>query len=185
MDEKNNVIDKLLDDRIIWLNGEVNDDSANKICSELMLLAANDSKKDIYLYINSPGGSITAGMAIYDVMQYIEPDIVTISIGLSASMGQFLLSSGTKGKRYAMKHSRILMHQPLGGIGGSATEVKIHTDLLIDMKNTMANLIAEQTEKTVEQIIKDSDRDHWFKAIEAKEYGFVDHVIEKNSEVVT
>jgi ATP-dependent Clp protease protease subunit len=183
MDKEQSTTEKLLEDRIIWLNGEVTDESANKICSELMLLAANDSKKDIYLYINSPGGSITAGMAIYDVMQYIQPDIVTISIGLSASMGQFLLSSGAKGKRYAMKHSRILMHQPLGGIGGSATEVKIHTDLLLDMKNTMAELIANQTDKSVEQILKDSDRDHWFKADEAKEYGFVDYVIERESEI--
>jgi ATP-dependent Clp protease protease subunit len=171
------VFDRLLRERIVWLGEQVNDKSANRICAELMLLSAESKTQDILLYINSPGGSITAGMAIYDVMQYIEPDITTVGIGLAASMGQFLLSSGAKGKRYAMTHTRVLMHQPSGGIGGTATDIRINTELLLHMKQTMAELTAHQTGKTVEQIHRDADRDHWFTAEEAREYGFVDHVI--------
>jgi ATP-dependent Clp protease protease subunit len=171
------VYQRLLQDRIIWLGSDVRDDNANAICAKLLLLAADDPDKDIYLYINSPGGSITAGMAIYDTMQYIKPDVVTVAMGMAASMGQFLLSSGAKGKRYATPHTRVLMHQPLGGLGGTASEIKIQADLILSMKREMAELTAEQTGKSVEQIIDDGDRDHWYTAPEALEYGFIDRIV--------
>jgi ATP-dependent Clp protease protease subunit len=171
------VYQRLLQDRIIWLGSDVRDDNANAICAKLLLLAADDPDKDIYLYINSPGGSITAGMAIYDTMQYIKPDVVTVAMGMAASMGQFLLSSGAKGKRYATPHTRVLMHQPLGGLGGTASEIKIQADLILSMKREMAELTAEQTGKSVEQIIADGDRDHWYTAPEALEYGFIDRIV--------
>ena len=172
-----NVYQRLLRERIVWLGSEVRDENANAICSKLLLLAAEDPDKDIYLYINSPGGSITAGMAIYDTMKYIQPDVVTVAMGMAASMGQFLLSSGTKGKRFATPHTRVLMHQPLGGLGGTATDIKIQADLILSMKRTLAQLIAEQTDKSVEQITADSDRDKWFTAEEALEYGFIDKIV--------
>jgi len=172
-----NVYQRLLKERIVWLGSEVRDENANAICAKMLLLAAEDPEKDIYLYINSPGGSITAGMAIYDTMQYIQPDVVTVGMGMAASMGQFLLSSGTKGKRYATPHTRVLMHQPLGGLGGTATDIRIQADLILSMKRTLAELIAEQTGKSVEQITEDSDRDHWFTASEALEYGFIDKIV--------
>ncbi|MHB1064440.1 MAG: ATP-dependent Clp protease proteolytic subunit [Georgenia sp.] len=178
-----NIYNRLLKERIIWLGSEVRDDVANSICAQMMLLAAEDPDKDIFLYINSPGGSITAGMAIYDTMQYIKPDVATVAMGMAASMGQFLLSSGTQGKRYATPHARVLMHQPSGGIGGTATDIRINAELILHMKRTLAELTAEQTGKTVEQINQDSDRDRWFTAAEALEYGFVDHVVEKSSSV--
>ena len=134
-------------------------------------------KKDIWLYINSPGGSITAGMAIYDTMQLIEPDVATVGLGMCASMGQFLLSSGTKGKRFLTSHARVLMHQPSGGIGGTATDVRINAELIMDMKKTMSELTAEQTGHTVEEIYRDNEYDHWFTAQEALEYGFVDKLV--------
>jgi ATP-dependent Clp protease, protease subunit len=148
-----------------------------------MLLAAEDPDKDIWLYINSPGGSITAGMAIYDTMQYIQPDVATIAMGMAASMGQFLLSSGTKGKRYATPHARVMMHQPSGGIGGTATDVRINAQLIMHMKQVLSELTAEQTGKPLEQILKDNDRDSWFTAQEALEYGFIDHVVTNASSV--
>ena len=172
-----NVYQRLLKERIVWLGSEVRDENANAICAKMLLLAAEDPEKDIYLYINSPGGSITAGMAIYDTMQYIQPDVVTVGMGMAASMGQFLLSSGTKGKRYATPHTRVLMHQPLGGLGGTATDIRIQADLILSMKRTLAELIAEQTGKSVEQITEDSDRDHWFTASEALEYGFIYKIV--------
>lgn len=172
-----NVYQRLLRDRIVWLGSEVRDENANAICAKILLLAAEDPDKDIYLYINSPGGSITAGMAIYDTMQYVQPDVVTIGMGMAASMGQFLLSSGAKGKRYATAHTRVLMHQPLGGLGGTATDIKIQADLILSMKRTLAGLIAEQTGKSLEQITEDSDRDRWFTATEALEYGFIDKIV--------
>ncbi|SII69213.1 ATP-dependent Clp protease proteolytic subunit [Mycobacteroides abscessus subsp. abscessus] len=159
------------------------DSNANAICAQMMLLAAEDPDSDIWLYINSPGGSVTAGMAIYDTMQYIKPDVATVAMGMAASMGQFLLSSGAKGKRYATPHARILMHQPLGGIGGTATDIKIQAELILHMKKQMAELTAEQTGKSLEQILKDNDRDHWFTAEEALEYGFIDDVVTQSSEV--
>ncbi|MBR5950995.1 MAG: ATP-dependent Clp protease proteolytic subunit, partial [Actinomycetaceae bacterium] len=169
------VYNRLLKERIIWLGSEVRDENANIICAQMMLLAAEDPEKDIYLYINSPGGSVTAGMAIYDTMQYVQPDVVTVGMGMAASMGQFLLTAGAKGKRYITPHTRVLMHQPLGGAGGTATEIRINADLILKMKQELAEIIAENTGKSVEQIIEDSDRDNWFSAQEALEYGFVDH----------
>jgi ATP-dependent Clp protease protease subunit len=171
------IYNRLLRERIIWLGSEVRDENANAICAQMMLLAAEDPDKDIWLYINSPGGSITAGMAIYDTMQYIKPDVATIAMGMAASMGQFLLSSGAKGKRYATPHTRVLMHQPSGGFGGTATDVRINAELILHMKRVLAELTAEQTGKTIEQINADADHDRWFTAQEALEYGFIDHVV--------
>ncbi len=179
------VYQRLLKERIIWLGGEVRDDNANAICAQLLLLAAEDPDRDIYLYINSPGGSVTAGMAIYDTMQYIKPDVVTVGMGLAASMGQFLLTVGAPGKRYITPHTRVLLHQPLGGAGGSATEIRINADLILGMKKELAAITASRTGKTVEQVEADGDRDHWFTAQEALEYGFVDRVIDSPQEIGT
>ena len=176
--QDNYIYNRLLKERIIWLGSEVRDENANAICSQLLLLSAENPDKDIYLYINSPGGSVTAGMAIYDTMQFIPNDVVTVATGLAASMGQFLLSSGTKGKRYITPHARVLMHQPSGGIGGTATDVRIGAQLIMHMKKVLAELTSEQTGQPIEKIIKDNDRDNWFTAAEALEYGFVDHVVE-------
>ncbi len=172
-----NVYQRLLQERIIWLGGEVRDDSANAICAQLLLLAAENPDEDIYLYINSPGGSVTAGMAIYDTMQYVKPDVATVGMGLAASMGQFLLTAGTKGKRFITPHTRVLMHQPSGGAGGSATDIRINADLILQMKRELAEIIADRTGKTVEQIDRDFDRDKWFTAQEALDYGFVDQIV--------
>jgi ATP-dependent Clp protease protease subunit len=174
--QDNYIYNRLLKERIIWLGSEVRDDNANAICSQLLLLSAENPERDIYLYINSPGGSVTAGMAIYDTMQFIPNDVVTVATGLAASMGQFLLSSGTKGKRYATPNARILMHQPSGGIGGTASDIKIQAELILHMKKVMAELTADQTGQTVETILKDNDRDKWFTATEALEYGFFDKI---------
>ena len=171
-----NVFDRLLRDRIIWLGSEVRDENANEIAAKLLLLAAEDAEKDIYLYINSPGGSITAGMAIYDTMQFVPNDIVTVGIGMAASMGQLLLTSGTKGKRYITPNARVLLHQPHGGFGGTASDIQTQAQLILDMKRRLAEITANQTGKTVEQINEDGDRDRWFSAEEALEYGFVDHL---------
>ena len=179
------VYQRLLKERIIWLGGEVRDDNANAICAQLLLLAAEDPDRDIYLYINSPGGSVTAGMAIYDTMQYIKPDVVTVGMGLAASMGQFLLTAGAPGKRYITPHTRVLLHQPLGGAGGSATEIRINADLILGMKKELAAITASRTGKTVEQVEADGDRDHWFTAQEALQYGFVDRVIDSPQEIGT
>ena len=179
------VYQRLLKERIIWLGGEVRDENANAICAQLLLLAAEDPDRDIYLYINSPGGSVTAGMAIYDTMQYIKPDAVTVGMGLAASMGQFLLTAGAPGKRYITPHTRVLLHQPLGGAGGSATEIRINADLILGMKKELAAITASRTGKTVEQVEADGDRDHWFTAQEALEYGFVDRVIDSPQEIGT
>ncbi|RKV66363.1 MAG: ATP-dependent Clp protease proteolytic subunit [Actinomyces sp.] len=179
------VYQRLLKERIIWLGGEVRDENANTICAQLLLLAAEDPDRDIYLYINSPGGSVTAGMAVYDTMQYIKPDVVTVGMGLAASMGQFLLTAGAPGKRYITPHTRVLLHQPLGGAGGSATEIRINADLILGMKKELAEITAQRTGKSVEQIEADADRDHWFNAREALEYGFVDRLIEGPQEIGT
>jgi len=170
------IYQRLLRERIIWLGSEVRDDNANAICAQMLLLAAEDPDKDIWLYINSPGGSVTAGMAIYDTMQYVNPDVATVAMGLAASMGQFLLSSGAKGKRYATPHARVMMHQPSGGFGGTVTDIRIQAELINNMKKTLTELTAEQTGQSVDQISLDNDRDRWFTAAEAKEYGFIDHV---------
>ena len=179
------VYQRLLKERIIWLGGEVRDENANTICAQLLLLAAEDPDRDIYLYINSPGGSVTARMAVYDTMQYIKPDVVTVGMGLAASMGQFLLTAGAPGKRYITPHTRVLLHQPLGGAGGSATEIRINADLILGMKKELAEITAQRTGKSVEQIEADADRDHWFNAREALEYGFVDRLIEGPQEIGT
>jgi ATP-dependent Clp protease, protease subunit len=171
------IYNRLLKERIIWLGSEVRDENSNAICAQMMLLAAEDPDKDIWLYINSPGGSITAGMAIYDTMQFIQPDVATVAMGMAASMGQFLLSSGAKGKRYATPHARVMMHQPSGGIGGTATDVRINAELIMHMKNVLSQLTAEQTGQPLDRILKDNDRDKWFTAPEALEYGFIDHVV--------
>ena len=177
------VYQRLLKERIIWLGGEVRDDNANAICAQLLLLAAEDPERDIYLYINSPGGSVTAGMAIYDTMQYVKPDVVTVGMGLVASMAQFLLTAGAPGKRYITPHARVLLHQPLGGAAGSATDIRINADLILGMKKELAQITASRTGKSVEQVEADGDRDHWFTAQEALEYGFVDQVIESPQEI--
>lgn len=174
------IYNRLLKERIIWLGTEVSDANANAICSQLLLLSAEDADKDIWLYINSPGGSITAGMAIYDTMQYIPNDVVTVATGLAASMGQFLLSSGTPGKRYATPNARILMHQPSGGIGGTASDIRIQAELILHMKKVMSELTAQQTGQTVETILKDNERDKWFTAAEGLEYGFFDHIAQSS-----
>lgn len=176
--ESFSVFDRLLRDRIVWLGSEVRDENANEICAKILLLAAEDSERDIFLYINSPGGSITAGMAIYDTMQYVPNDIVTVGIGMAASMGQFLLSSGTKGKRYATPNTRVLLHQPHGGFGGTASDIQTQAELILSMKRQLAAITASQTGKTVEQVMLDGDRDRWFTAQEALEYGFIDHIQE-------
>ena len=177
------IYNRLLKERIIWLGSEVRDDNANAICAQMLLLAAEDPERDIYLYINSPGGSVTAGMAIYDTMQYVQPDVATVATGLAASMGQHLLSAGAKGKRYLTPHARVLMHQPSGGAGGSATDIRSNADLIIKMKQELAEITAANTGHTVEEIIADSDRDHWFSAQEALEYGFVDHIVRSSREI--
>jgi len=178
------IFDRLLKDRIIWLGSEVRDENANEIAAKLLLLAAEDPEKDIFLYINSPGGSITAGMAIYDTMQFVPNDIVTVGIGLAASMGQFLLSSGTKGKRYITPNARVLLHQPSGGFGGTSADIQTQAHVILDMKKRMAELTAEQTGKSVEQILIDNDRDNWFDAQGALDYGFVDHMRAFASDVI-
>jgi ATP-dependent Clp protease protease subunit len=177
------VYNRLLKERIIFLGSVVEDSMANAICAQILLLAAEDPDKDIYLYINSPGGSISAGMAIYDTMQYVNNDVATVGMGLAASMGQFLLCAGAAGKRYALPHARILMHQPSGGIGGTATDIKIQAEQIGFTKRKMADLIAFHTGQTAEQIALDSDRDRWFTAEEAKDYGFVDHVVRSAGQV--
>ncbi|HXW46309.1 MAG TPA: ATP-dependent Clp protease proteolytic subunit [Streptosporangiaceae bacterium] len=174
---------RLLRHRIIFLGQQVDDDLANRICAELILLAAEDSRADINLYINSPGGSVYAGMAIYDVMQFVPNDVATYAMGMAASMGQFLLTAGAQGKRYAMPHAAILMHQPHGGIGGTATDIRIQAEQSLYLKRLMAERISQHTGRPVEQIESDSDRDRWFTAEEAREYGIVDHVIRNAREL--
>ncbi len=178
------IYNRLLKERIIFLGSDVRDDNANAICAQLLLLSAEDPEKDIWLYINSPGGSISAGMAIFDTMNWIPNDVATVAMGMAASMGQFLLSAGTHGKRYATPHARVMMHQPSGGIGGTATDIKIQAEQMLYVKTQMARLIAEHTGQTEEQITKDSDRDRWFSAEEAKDYGFVDHVFTRSDQAV-
>lgn len=174
------IFSRLLKDRIVMLSGEVNDDSANLIIAQLLFLESEDPDKDIYLYINSPGGSVTAGMAIYDTMNYIKCDVCTICLGLAASMGAFLLSSGTKGKRYALPNSEIMIHQPLGGFRGQATDIDIHAKRILKTKENLNKILSENTGKPYEEICKDVERDNFFEAVEAVEYGLVDKVVTKN-----
>jgi len=173
------IYSRLLKDRIIFLSDEVNDVTASLVVAQMLFLEAEDPDKDINLYINSPGGSITAGMAIYDTMQYIKCDVSTICIGMAASMGAFLLAAGAKGKRFALPNSEVMIHQPLGGMQGQATDIKIHAERIIKMKETLNKILSDRTGKSYEQICKDTERDNFMSAMEAKEYGLVDEVIEK------
>ncbi len=174
---------RLLRHRIIFLGQQVDDELANRICAELVLLAAEDPKRDINIYINSPGGSVSAGLAIYDMMQYVPNDVATYAMGMAASMGQFLLCAGTRGKRYAMPHAQVMLHQPHGGIGGTASDIRIQAEQILYVKRILAERTAMHTGQTIEQVEKDSDRDRWFTAEEAKEYGFIDHVVRSATEV--
>ena len=174
---------RLLRHRIIFLGQQVDDELANRISAELILLAAEDAKRDIHIYINSPGGSVSAGLAIYDVMQYVPNDVATYAMGMAASMGQFLLCAGTPGKRYAMPHAQIMLHQPHGGIGGTASDIRIQAEQILYVKRILAERTAMHTGQSVEQVEADSDRDRWFTADQAKEYGFIDHVVRSANEV--
>lgn len=171
------VYERLLQQRIIVLGQQVDDDIANRIAAQMLLLSAEDPNADIQLYINSPGGSVSAGMAIFDTMEFVPCDVATFAMGLAASMGQFLLSAGARGKRYALPHARIMMHQPSSGVGGQESDIVIQAEQSRLLKRELAELIAEHTGQTVEKVTADSERDRWFRAPEALEYGFVDHVI--------
>ena len=177
------IYSRLLKDRIIFLSDEVNDTTASLVVAQLLFLEAEDPDKDIYLYINSPGGVVTAGMAIYDTMQYIKPDVVTVCMGMAASMGAFLLSSGTKGKRFALPNSEIMIHQPLGGAKGQATDIEIHTKNILRTKERLNRILSENTGQDYETVIKDTERDNFMTAQEAKEYGLVDAVIQNKEEI--
>ena len=177
------VYSQLRRERILWLAGEVRDDMANKLCGELLLLAAEDPDKDIYLYVNSPGGSVSAGMAIYDTMQFVKNDVVTVGMGMAASMGQFLLTSGASGKRYALPNLRVMMHQPLGGLGGVQSLVAKQAEQMVLIKKQMAELIAHHTGQPFDKIVEDSEWEKWFSAQEAKDYGIVDHVVTSAADV--
>jgi ATP-dependent Clp protease protease subunit len=182
-DPQNDVFNRLLRNRIVFLGTEVDDAIANLITAQLLYLEGDDPDKDIWLYINSPGGSVTAGMAIYDTMQFVQPDVGTICMGLAASMGQFLLCAGAKGKRYSLPHARIMMHQPSGGIRGQASDIAIQAEQMIYIKRLMAERIAYHTGQSVEQIELDSDRDRWFKPDDAETYGIIDRVIVRRGEM--
>lgn len=173
----------LLKKRILWLNTDVNDEIMGEISAKMLLLAEEDPEEDIVLFINSPGGSISSGLMLYDVMNLIPNDIITVATGMAASMGQFLLTVGAPGKRFITPNARVLLHQPLGGIGGNAISAKIEAELILKMKKQLAGVTASRTGKTIEQVIEDGDRDNWFSAEESLEYGFVDHIIENLSEI--
>ena len=173
------IYSRLLKERVVFLVGPVNDATANLIVAQMLFLESENPDKDIHFYINSPGGSVSAGMAIFDTMQWVPNDVATVAMGMAASMGQFLLSAGTPGKRYATPHARVMMHQPSGGIGGTASDIKIQAEQMLHIKKQMAELIAEHTGQPLDQIERDSDRDRWFTAEEAKVYGFVDQVFSR------
>jgi len=175
------IFSRLLKDRIIVLSDEVNDVTASLVVAQMLFLEADDPDKDIQLYINSPGGSVTAGFAIYDTMQYVKPDVQTICVGMAASMGAFLLAAGTKGKRFALPNSEVMIHQPLGGVRGQATDIKIHTEWLLKTKNKLNKILSEKTGQPLEKIERDVERDFFMSAEEAKNYGIVDHVMERRS----
>lgn len=174
------IYSRLLKDRIIFLGGEVTDDSANAIIAQLLFLEADDPEKDIFMYINSPGGSITAGMAIYDTMQYIKPNVCTLCVGMAASMGAFLLAAGEKGKRYALPNSEIMIHQPLGGTSGQATDIEIHAKRIIEIKQKLNHILAERTGQPYEKIANDTERDNFMSSAAAAEYGLIDKVIQRH-----
>ncbi|WP_226657218.1 ATP-dependent Clp protease proteolytic subunit [Leifsonia sp. LS1] len=175
--DTNSPVQRLLEERIVFLGTEVTDEAANEICARLLLLDSIASDKDIFLYINSPGGSITAGFAIYDTMNFVRADVATVALGFAASMGQFLLSSGARGKRYALPNASVVMHQPHGGFGGTSADIQTQAKQILHFKRRMAQLTSEQTGRSVEQIVEDGDRDRWFTADEALDYGFVDAVV--------
>lgn len=174
------IYSRLLKDRIIFLGGEVTDDSANAIIAQLLFLEADDPKKDIFMYINSPGGSVTAGMAIFDTMQYVKPDVCTFCVGMAASMGAFLLAAGEKGKRYALPNSEIMIHQPLGGAQGQATDIAIHAKRILEIKEKMNRILSERTGQSLEKVSVDTERDYFMEAKDAMEYGLIDKVIERH-----
>lgn len=174
------IYSRLLKDRIIFLGGEVTDDSANAIIAQLLFLEADDPKKDIYMYINSPGGSVTAGMAIFDTMQYVKPDVSTLCVGMAASMGAFLLAAGAKGKRYALPNSEIMIHQPMGGAQGQVTDIEIQAKRLLEIKDKMIRILAERTGQDIEKVRQDTERDNFMEAAAAKDYGLIDKVIERH-----
>ena len=178
-DASSEIYQRLLRERIVFLGSVVEDAAANLICAQLLLLAAEDSERDISLYINSSGGSVSAGLALYDTMQYVSCDVLTVCVGMAASMGQFLLSAGTTGKRYALPHSRIMMHQPSGQVQGQAADIAIQAEQFAYLKKMMAERTAHHTGQPVERILEDSDRDRWFTAEEAADYGFIDQVISR------
>ena len=182
-DPRSDVFNRLLKNRVIMLGTDVNDDMANQICAQLLYLEGEDANADIWLYINSPGGSVTAGMAIYDTMQFISCDVATVCMGMAASMGQFLLTAGAAGKRYTLPNARIMMHQPLAGLRGQATDIAIQAEQLAYTKRRMAELTAHHSGQTLEQIQADSERDRWFTADQAKAYGLVDSVKTKRGEL--
>ncbi|NBX12634.1 MAG: ATP-dependent Clp protease proteolytic subunit [Acidimicrobiia bacterium] len=183
MDGRGDIFNRLLKSRVIMLGSEVDDTIANQICAQLLFLEGEDPKSDIWLYVNSPGGSVTAGMAIYDTMQFVACDVATVCVGLAASMGQFLLTAGTKGKRYSLPNARIMMHQPLAGLRGQAADIAIQAEQLAYTKRRMAELTAFHSGKPIEDVQRDSERDRWFTAEQAKEYGLVDKVILKRGEI--
>ena len=182
-DSRSDIFVRLLKSRVVMLGTDVNDDIANQVCAQLLFLEGEDPKADIWLYINSPGGSVTAGMAIYDTMQFVSCDVATVCLGLAASMGQFLLTAGAAGKRYSLPNARIMMHQPLAGLRGQAADIAIQAEQLAYTKRRMAELIAHHSGREVAQIQADSERDRWFTAEQAKEYGLVDKVIVKRGEI--
>ena len=174
------IYSRLLKDRIIFLGGEVTDDSANAIIAQLLFLEADDPKKDIYMYINSPGGSVTAGLAIYDTMQYVKPDVCTLCVGMAASMGAFLLAAGAKGKRFSLPNSEIMIHQPLGGASGQATDIAIHAKRILEIKEKMIHILAERTGQDPEKVRQDTERDNFMEPAAALEYGLIDKVIDRH-----
>ncbi|REE95377.1 ClpP family protease [Thermomonospora umbrina] len=174
---------RLLRRRVVFLGQEVDDEIANRICGQILLLSAEDDRADIHLYINSPGGSVMAGMAVYDVMQYVPNDVATLTLGFAGSMGQFLLCAGAPGKRYALPHARIMMHQPSGGIGGSVSDIKIQAEQMRFVRGTLSERIAQHSGQPVDQIERDWDRDRWFTAAQAREYGLVDEVVRSAARV--
>jgi ATP-dependent Clp protease, protease subunit len=182
-DGRSDIYNRLLKNRIVVLGTDVNDDIANMICAQLLYLEGEDAVRDIWLYINSPGGSVSAGMAIYDTMQFVSCDVVTISMGLAASMGQFLLCAGAAGKRYALPNARIMMHQPLGGFRGQAADIAIQAEQMAYTKRTLFERISFHTGQPYDKVVADADRDRWFSAHEAKEYGLIDKVILKRGEI--
>jgi ATP-dependent Clp protease protease subunit len=184
LDRAGDIYQRLLKERIVFLGAQVDDSSANLICAQLLLLAAEEADREISLYINSPGGSVTAGLAIYDTMQFVPCDIATVCMGLAASMGQFLLCAGAPGKRFALPHSRIMMHQPSGQAQGQAADIAIQAEQILYLKQMMAERTAFHTGQPLERIEADSDRDRWFTAAEAKDYGIIDAVIERAADVV-